>query len=93
MSAIRSSIFVVIFCCLHGTIVGMVNDSYSKDSSETIEIAPIAPNLFTDITPRKNDLSTEIINIRPDDGQNNGVPNGFVLLHCFLKFALSSLYT
>lgn len=74
MSAIRSSTFVVILCCLHGITMGIVNSSYSKESSETIEIAPIPPNLFTDISVGKKDLSTET-SLRVDDGTNL---NGFV---------------
>lgn len=77
MSAIRSSTFVVILCCLHGITMGIVNSSYSKESSETIEIAPIPPDLFTDISVGKKDLSTET-NLRVDDGGNNTNLNGFV---------------
>lgn len=59
--------------------MGIVNSSYSSKEtiSETIEIAPIPPNLFTDISVGKNDLSTEI-NVRVDDAQNKAVSNGFV---------------
>lgn len=77
MSAIRSGTIVVIFCCLHGITMGIVNSSYSKESSETIEIAPIPANLFTDISVGKKDLSTET-NLPVDDGKNNTILNGFV---------------
>lgn len=84
MSAIRSCNFVVILCCLHGITMGIANSSYSRESSETIEIAPVPPNLFTDIPVGKNDLSTEI-NIRVNDGHNNTKLNGFVYYLCFVK--------
>lgn len=57
--------------------MGIANSSYSKESSETIEIAPVPPNLFTDISVGKNDLSTEI-NISVNDGHNKTKLNGFV---------------
>lgn len=60
--------------------MGIVNSSYSSDVSETIEIAPIPPNLFTEMSEipiAKNNLPTEI-NIRVDDAHNAAVLNGFV---------------
>ncbi|KAJ6641007.1 Tyrosine-protein kinase transmembrane receptor Ror, partial [Pseudolycoriella hygida] len=66
MSPIQSCTFVVILCCFHGIAIGIVNSSYSKETSETIEIAPISPDLFTNITE-------EITSV--NDGPNNGTIN------------------
>ncbi|XP_037051223.1 tyrosine-protein kinase transmembrane receptor Ror [Bradysia coprophila] len=77
MSARRNCTLVVILCCLHGITMGIVNDSYSKESSETIEIAPIPPNLFTDISAGKNDLSTEI-SLRINDEHDKDILNGTI---------------
>lgn len=86
MSAIRNCIFVVILCCLHGITTSLVKSNYSKESSETIEIAPIPPNLFTDISVGRNDLSTEI-NLRVNDERNKEMVDGFVtFFFCYLIF-------
>ncbi len=77
MSAIRSWTLVVILCCWYGITMGIVNSSISKESSETIEIAPIPPNLITDISVGKSDLSTEI-SLSVSDGHNKEILNGFV---------------
>lgn len=63
--------------------MGIVNGSYSKESSETIEIAPIPPNLFTDVSVGKSDSSTET-NIRINDEHDKEFLNGFVL-YCARK--------
>lgn len=88
MSAIRSCTFVVILCCLNGITTGIVNSSYSNDGSEAIEIAPIPPNLFTEISVGKSDFSTDI-NLRTDNGPNKNIPNGFV----FFKFRVKFFHT
>lgn len=62
--------------------MGIVNgSSYGKENSETIEIAPIPPNLFTDISAGKSDLSTEI-SLRINDEHEKQILNGFVQLFC-----------
>lgn len=79
MSAIRSYTLVVTLCCLNGITMAIVNGSYSSEGSDAIEIAPIPPNLFTEFSIGKNDLSTDV-NHTVNDGQNKAIYNGFVFL-------------
>lgn len=87
MSAIRNCIFVVILCCLHGITMSIVKSNSSKES-ETIEIAPISSDLFTDISVGRNELSTEI-NLPMIDGNNKETLNGLVLIVFLLIFTQS----
>lgn len=88
MSSLRSSIFLVILCCSNGIVFGIMNSSYASEGSDTVEIAPIPPNLLTEISIGRNGIATEL-NVMVNDGQEKDVFDGLVFKCGFhLKFKM-----